>query len=165
MNCRDARDLMLEALTTSAPPDVRRVLLVHLDACASCRAEAGQFEELVALLRVLPDPAPPAGFWPEFMTALERRLAHDGSWWGRILRWMRTPRVSWTAAVATAVIAVIIALTFTVAPTSPPVPSPVSGLVTDSVRQTAPGVQATLTFWNNGLSGSEGPADFRPGGR
>ncbi|HEY3247448.1 MAG TPA: hypothetical protein VGK88_04020 [bacterium] len=165
MNCRDARELMLDALTAPAPPDVRRVLLAHLEACAGCRAEAAQVEGLVALLRVLPDPVPPPGFWPEFMTVLERRITHDGSIIGQILRWIRTPRVSWTAAVATAVIAVIIALTFTVSPQNTPAPSPVTGLVSESVRQTAPGVQATLTFWNSGLSGAEVPDDFRPGGR
>lgn len=166
MHCKDARELMLEALTVPAPPDVRRVLIAHLDECAACRTDAAQFEGLVALLRVLPEPVPPPGFWPEFMTALERRIAQDGSVWWRVVRWLRTPRVSWTAAVATAVIAVVIALTFTVtSPQSPPGASPLTGLVTESVRQAAPGVQATLTLWNNGLTGVEVPYDFRPGGR
>lgn len=166
MHCRDARELMLDVLTTAAPPDARRVLLAHLDDCAACRAEAARFEQTVILLRTLPDPAPPPGFWPEFMTVLERRVADDGSLWWRAVRWLRMPRVSWTAAVAGAVIAVIIALTFSgPVPERTPVLSPVTGLVTESVRQTVPSVQGTLTLWNNGLTGVEVPYDFRPGGR
>jgi len=166
MHCADARELMLEAMTTAAPPDVRRVLLAHLDDCAVCRTEAVQFEETIALLRAMPDPGPPPGYWTEFMTTLERRVGEDGSVWGRLVQYLRTPRMSWTAAVATAVIAVVIALTFTVmSPQDAAVPTPVTGLVTESVRQAAPGVQATLTLWNNGLTGVEVPYDFRPGGR
>jgi anti-sigma factor RsiW len=166
MQCRDARELMLEAMTTAAPPDVRRVLIAHLDECALCRTEASQVEQMVALLRALPAPVPPPGYWPEFMTALERRVAEDGTALGRMVRWLRMPRMSWPAAVATAVIAVVIALTFTVlSPPDASIPTPVRGLVTESVRQAAPGVQATLTLWNNGLTGVEVPYDFRPGGR
>ncbi|MGH2349096.1 MAG: anti-sigma factor family protein [bacterium] len=166
MNCKDARELMLEVMTTAAPPDVRRVLIAHLDECAPCRTEASRVEEMVTLLRALPDPVPPPGYWPEFMATLERRVAEDGSVLGRVARWLRTPRMSWTAAVATAVIAVVIALTFTVmSPPDASVSTPVTGLVTESVRQAAPGVQATLTLWNNGLTGVEVPYDFRPGGR
>lgn len=155
---------MLEVLTTSAPPDARRVLFAHLDECAACRAEAAEFAEAIALLRTLPDPAPPPGFWPEFMASVERRAADDGTLWTRTVRWLRTPRVSWTAAVAGAVIAVIMALTFSMSePQGTPVSSPVNGLVTESVRQTVPSVQGTLTLWNNGLTGVEVPYDFRGG--
>lgn len=156
----------MEVLTTSSPPDARRVLFAHLDDCAACRAEAAEFAETIALLRTLPDPPPPPEYWPEFMAALEHRAADDGSTWMRAVRWLRQPRVSWTAAVAGAVIAVIIALTFSgPVPQSTPVSSPVTGLVTESVRQTVPSVQGTLTLWNNGLTGVEVPYDFRPGGR
>src|SRR3989337_127559 len=79
MQCLAARDALLEITTGRTPPDLRRAVAAHLADCPECRAVAGELEETAALLRAVPDPAPPEGFWPNFTLRLEERVRGPGT--------------------------------------------------------------------------------------
>lgn len=165
--CREARDLLLETLTGSTPPDLRRRLSDHLAACEACRAEAVALEEATARLRAVPEPRLPEGYWAEFMAALDRRLAADRQRpWARIQRWVRNPIHAWSTAVAAA--ALVLVLTFSLR--TPPAdlartstadqPAAVEGLMTDAMVRSLPAMNVSLTVWKAGLGASEVPYDL-----
>lgn len=158
MNCRETKDIILESLTGTTPPDRRRALLVHLDECSSCRREAAQMEETVTMLRVAPDPHLPEGRWTEFMASLERRIARERTGWRRLLRVLRTPRIAWGTAAATSMVVVALGFVLLTHPFSAPDQTAnesqvdLSGVVTESVVQFLPSVSTSVTSWKAGFS-------------
>jgi len=99
VDCREARDLLLEAISGTTPPELRRALVRHLEACESCRHEAAALEETAALLRAVPEPPLRDGYWDAFMAGLDRRLQADrGQPLARLTRWIRTPLHAWSTA-------------------------------------------------------------------
>lgn len=159
MNCREARDLILESLTGTTPPDRRRALLAHLQECSSCRREAAEMEETVGMLRAVPEPRLQGDLWAEFMVALDRRIAEEMTGWRWLVRLLRTPRIAWGAAAATSVVVVALAVILFVWPFSQSeraanddAQADLSGLVTESVVQSFPSMTTVLTSWKAGLS-------------
>lgn len=171
MDCREARELTLEALTGSVTPDRRRELAAHLEHCDTCRRHAQEWEETVALLRAVPEPHPPESHWPQFMAALDRRLQRETTGWHRFVRWLRTPRIAWSTAAATSALVVGLGIALLVQPV-PQVEQAASedaraylrGFVTDSVAETMPSVTVTLSSWEAGLNASEVPYEPLPSG-
>ncbi|HXF82679.1 MAG TPA: hypothetical protein VNN19_08005 [bacterium] len=172
MSCREARDVVLEALTGAVAPDVRLRLNRHLEACARCRLEAGIYEDVAGALRSSPEPRLPPGHWEEFMARLDRALQADRRRpAARISRWLRVPRHAWSVAVATA--ALIAALVFSLpeAPSPPPAaqPSGPVGLpvlhpyVTESIIRAQPAMGTSLAVWKAGFGATDTPFD-PPGG-
>lgn len=167
MTCQEARDLMLECMTGSTPPDRRRALVAHLQTCPGCAAEVQGFEETVALLKSVPEPRVMEAQWEEFASALQGRLAREAtSPWGQLRRWLRQPRVAWGTAVATATVIVILAGSTFLRPSHAPValtnlPPAWHGLVTDSMAQMAPSMTSTLAVWDAQLA--EVPPETIPG--
>jgi anti-sigma factor RsiW len=158
MRCPDARDALLEITTGRTPPDVRRAVAAHLATCAECRAVAGELEEAVALLRAVPDPAPPEGFWAEFMVRLEERVGGPVALRTRLRRWLRTPP-SLVPAAATAAVALLFAVSSVVlrppVPGAPSLESQVAPYVTDSMRSLLPHLEETVQIWSSGLGAED----------
>jgi anti-sigma factor RsiW len=158
MNCKETKDLILESLTGTTPPDRRRGLIAHLEECSSCRREAAGMEETVAMLRAAPDPRFPEGHWTEFMSVLERRLARERTGWRRLIRVLRKPRVAWGTAATTSVVVVALGFVLFMQPFSQPdraadeTQVDLSGVVTESVVQSLPSMSTSLTSWKAGLS-------------
>lgn len=158
MICQEARDLMVECVTGSTPPDTRRTLLAHLQECAACAAEARTFEETTALLHAVPEPHVSKTQWQEFSSALQLRLDREArSPWSRVQQWLRRPAVAWGTAVATAAFVVVVAGSLLVRTTPPPtafrpLPQSVGGLVTESMAQMASSMNATLAVWDSQLA-------------
>ncbi len=163
MTCEEARNLMLECLTGSTPPDARRALQDHLQTCQVCAAEAQGVEDTVALLRTVPDRQLSESQWGQFAQALQVRLAQETvPVWVRLMHWLRRPRVAWGTATATAalVAALVVSIAFRV-------PAPVAqtdlplawrAMVTDSMTRAAPSMTGTLEVWTAQLA--ETPADL-----
>lgn len=172
MTCKAARALMLECLTGTTPPDVRRALQAHLHTCAACRQEAQTLEETVTLLRAVPAPRLLAAYWGTFMAALERRFQHETpGTWRRLVRWLRNPRTAWSTAAATSALVVALGIALLVHPTnqieSPAPPGPTGslhGLVTDSIVQSMPSMVAAINLWKDGLTAVEVSYEFPAGG-
>lgn len=156
MNCKEAKDFMLETLTGSTPPDLRRVLVAHLEDCSTCRTNAAGMEDTVAMLRAVPDPRLAPGHWAEFMGALDRRVALDTTGWRALRRLLRTPRIAWSTAAATSVIVVVLGFVLLTQPFTPQVSDEsrvdLSGVVTESVVQSLPSMSTVLTSWKAGFS-------------
>ena len=155
MQCPEARDALLEIITGRTPPDLRRAVAVHLADCPECRAVAGELEETAALLRAVPDPAPPEGFWPNFMLRLEERVREPVTVGGRLRRWFRTP-ASLVPAAATAAAALVFAISSVVLrpPLPPTAPSPaalVAPYIPDSMRALMPHLDEAVQIWQSGL--------------
>ncbi len=173
MNCRDTKDLILESLTGTMPPDRRSALLAHLDECSSCRREAAGMEETVGTLRAVPEPRLPDGHWSAFMVALDRRIAQENAGWRRLVRLFRAPWIAWTTAAATSVVVVAFAMTFLVQPFGQPdraadedAQVDLSGLVTESVVQSLPSMTASLASWKAGFSAPDVSYELlAPGGK
>jgi len=168
MECPEARDLLLEALTGTTPPDARRTLRAHLASCAACRQEAAALEETASLLRAVPEPRVRPGYWAEFMAALDRALAAERcGFWRRVARWVRDPVHAWSAAAAASavVVALVLALfLYAAGPAAPPPPAAsVRALVTDAVVDALPAMTASLTVWKASL-GAAGASDDLNGG-
>lgn len=161
MDCQDARNLIIETLTGTVSPDVRRAVEAHLADCGICRAEATTVEETVALLRVVPQPRVTEEHWADFMARLRRRLGAERSVWDRIRSWLRSPRHAWGTMAATAalVFALGSALLMHPAPqmsvAPPPTDASLHTYVTDGVRQAMPAMSASLAVWKAGLGASE----------
>jgi len=156
MNCAEARETLLETSTGRTPPDLRRALAAHLEACAVCRAEAARLEETVALLRADPDPDPPEGFWPGFMAQLEERIALEPvSLWMRLRRRVSVPALAPTA--ATAIVVLVFVISTLVRPTVAPeeTVNPLAPYLTDSMRTLLPSMEQTVQLWQSGLSGTD----------
>lgn len=167
MDCREARDLLLEARTGTTSPDVRRRLAEHLAACAGCRAEAAALEEVTAPLRAVPEPRLPEGYWAAFMAALDRRLAADRQrLWVRLGRWLRNPIHAWSAAVATAALVVVLGFTLFTPPAqqaripTAEQPAAVEEFMTEAMVKSMPAMNVSLTVWKAGLGASEVPYDL-----
>ncbi|MGH2360394.1 MAG: anti-sigma factor family protein [bacterium] len=158
MNCEEAKDLILESLTGTTPPDRRRALVTHLEDCPSCRREAAGMEHTMVMLRAAPEPRLPEGHWAEFMNALDRRVALDMTGWRRLLRLLRTPRIAWGAAAGTSVVVVALGFALFVQPfagserAADESQVDLSGVVTESVVQSLPSMSTALTSWKAGLS-------------
>jgi anti-sigma factor RsiW len=157
MNCQETKDLILESLTGTTPPDRRRGLIAHLEDCSSCRREAAGMEETVAMLRAAPDPRFPEGHWTEFMSVLERRLARERTGWRRLIRLLRTPRIAWGTAATTSIVVVALGFVLLAQPFSPSNQADESqvdlgGVVTESVVLSLPSMSTALTSWRAGLS-------------
>lgn len=158
MDCKEARDLILECLSGTTPPHHRRALVAHLEDCSVCRREVAEMEDTVAMLRAVPDPRLAPGHWAEFMSALDRRVVLETTGWRRLSRLLRTPRIAWSTAAATSV--VVVALGFVLF--AQPFPRPerasdesqvdLSGVVTESLVQSFPSMSTALTSWKAGLS-------------
>jgi hypothetical protein len=79
ISCRDAKDLMIEALYGELAPTEQESFEAHLRACSDCAAE---YSVLGATLRIMdqrkrPDPGP--GFWNAYWDKLTRRLDREAS--------------------------------------------------------------------------------------
>ncbi len=166
MQCPEARDALLQVATGRTPPDVRRAVAAHLADCAECRALAGELEETAALLRAVPDPAPPEGFWPDFMLRLEEGIRESATLGGRLRRWLRTPP-SLVPAAATAAAALVFAISSIILrpPVAPTIPSPaaqVAPYVTDSMRSLMPHLDETVQIWRSGLGAEDAEPLLEP---
>ncbi len=169
MDCQDARNLIIETLTGTASPDVRRALEAHLADCRACLAEAATVEETMSLLRAVPQPHPREEYWTDFMARLQRRLEADRSVWDRLRHWVRRPRHAWQTVAATSALIVVLgaALLMQPAPQVSETPSSTNtqlhAYVTDGVRQAMPAMSISLAVWKAGLGASEVTYDLTGG--
>ena len=157
VTCQDARNALLETLTGRTPPDLRRAVAAHLETCADCRAEAARLEETVGLLRAVPDPEAPEGFWAGFMAQLEERLAREpASLWTRLRRRISVPALA--PAAATAIVVLVFVVSTLLRPGMAPdstAPNPVAPYLTDSMRTLMPSLEQTVQIWQSGLTGPD----------
>lgn len=170
MECAEARDLLIEVLSGTTPPDVRRALRRHLENCSECRREAEALEVTSALLRSAPEPRLPEGHWADFMAAFDRRLAAERSHpWPRLVRWMRNPVHAWGTAAATAAIVTALGLTQLVGPNFPqaetidPQAAPMQAFMTERMVSTMPSMDVSLAVWKASLGTSDDPYDLSGG--
>ncbi len=164
MNCGEVRELIVETLSGTTPPALRRAVETHLAGCAACRAEALALEETARLLRRAPEARLRDEHWAGFMAQLEVRLeAEDRLPWSRVARWFRNPRHAWSTAAATSVLVVMLGFA-RFAPSSPPVtpnvateatPPHVTGLLSPQVLERMPAMNASLAVWKAGLGAGE----------
>jgi anti-sigma factor RsiW len=164
MNCADVRELLVETLSGTTPPGLRRAADAHLASCAGCRAEAAAIEETARLLRRVPDACLRDEHWATFMARLDARLAHERRrHWNRMRRWLRQPRRAWTAAGATAALAVALGIVL-LGPGGRPLESDrppdavtvqVLTLVSPRVVEDMPAMNASVAVWKAGLGASD----------
>jgi len=164
MNCRDVRELIVETLSGTTTPDLRRAVETHLASCAACRADASAFEETARLLRRAPDAHLRDEHWDGFMAQLDARLAAEHRRpWNRVRSWFRHPRHAWTTAGATAALVVALGAAL-LAPTGPPVESDLApdaasvrvvDLLSPQVVEGMPAMNASLAVWKAGLGAGE----------
>ncbi len=172
MTCREARDLLLECVTGSTVPDVRRALQAHLQTCGACQEEAQALEKTVTLLRAAPEPHLSEIHWAEFARALQQRLDREAdTLWRRFGRWVRIPRVAWSTAAATAALVVVLGVALLGRPTpGSDTASPdsltiaVRELVTESMARSLPSMATALDVWNAEVAAVELPDEQAPGG-
>ncbi|HEY6103208.1 MAG TPA: zf-HC2 domain-containing protein [bacterium] len=164
MNCAEVRELLVETLSGTTPPDLRRAVAAHLASCAECRAEAAALEETAQLLRGVPDAHLRDEHWDVFMTQLDARLATEQRRpWSRVQRWLRQPRHAWTAAGATAVLVAALGIALLGQggrlreADRPPdaVTAQVLVLVSPRVVEDMPAMSASLAVWKAGLGASD----------
>lgn len=161
MNCQDVRELIVETLSGTTPPDLRRAVETHLASCAACRAEASDVEETAQLLRRVLDAHLRDEHWDAFMTRLDARLAADlRRPWNRVRRWFHNPRHAWSTAAATA--ALVVALgALLLGPVNPaaesddPDAARVIELLSPQVVEGMPAMNASLAVWKAGLGAGE----------
>jgi anti-sigma factor RsiW len=168
MDCRQARDLLLEVVTGTTVPDVRRALARHLEICPTCRREAAALEETARTLREASEPRLIAGHWEAFMAALDRALAADRSRpLARAVRWLRAPRHAWSTAAAAAALIIALALAMVGGPPPaaqpPDPPGPVNNFMTESIVRAQPAMNGSLSVWKAGF-GTSDVFDDPPGG-
>lgn len=168
MDCRDTRDALLEAVTGTTPPDLRRAIAEHLERCPACRREAAALEETARALRAESEPHLTQAHWDGFMARLDRALAADrGTLPARLARWLRSPRHAWSTAAAAAALVVALALALLGGPPPaaqpPDTPGPVNGFMTESIVDAQPAMNASLSVWKAGFGASDVPYDS-PGG-
>lgn len=164
MTCREVQELIVETLSGTTPPELRRMVEAHLASCAACRAEAAAAEEVARTLRRLPEASLREGHWDAFMARLDARLAAEQRRpWNALRRWLRHPRHAWSAAAATAVLLVALG-TAVFAPALPPgppghapVPSAASvrEFISPEVVAGMPGLDASLAVWRAGLGAGD----------
>lgn len=170
MECSEARDLLLEALTGTTPPDVRRALRTHLEGCPACRREAEAFENTSALLRSVAEPRLSEGHWADFMMVLDRRLdAERNQPWQRVLRWIRNPIHAWSTAAATSAVVVALGLALLINPNARQTGitntenAPVQAFMTERMVSAMPAMDASLAVWKASLGASEVSYDLSGG--
>jgi anti-sigma factor RsiW len=164
MTCRDVRELIVETLSGTTPPDRRRMVEAHLASCAACRAEAASVEQTMGSLRRVPERRVHGEYWDGFMVHLEARLAAERRRpWHRVRRWFRHPLHAWTTAGAAAALIVALGAALVV-PGRPPagvdqVPDAatvrVLELVSPQVVEGIPAMDASLAAWKAGLGAGE----------
>lgn len=164
MNCRDVRELIVETLSGTTPPDLRRAVESHLASCAGCRADTLAFEETARLLRRAPDAHLRDEHWDGFMAQLDARLAAEHRRpWNRVRRWFRHPRHAWATAGATAALVVTLGAAL-LTPGGPPAesdsaPDPVAVRVVDllspRVVEGMPAMNESLVVWKAGLGAGD----------
>ena len=164
MNCLQTRELIVETLSGSAPPDLRRAVGTHLASCAACRAEAAALEETTRLLRDVPEARLRDEQWDGFMAQLDARLAAEHRRpWNRVRRWLRRPRHAWATAGATAALVVGLGSVLLM-PAAPPVDPDgafdaatihVVKLLSPQVVEGMPAMNASLAVWKVGLGAGE----------
>lgn len=169
MNCQEARDLMLETLTGTTVPDVRRLVEAHLADCPACRQEAAALEETALLLRTAPEPALHDDHWDTFMVRLQARIETERrAPWARVLRWLQQPRHVWTTAAATTALVIGLGMALLVQPGAPPttvdLPSgQLAGFVSPQVVRAMPAMTTSLSVWKSGLGSRDVPYDLGEG--
>lgn len=168
MDCRLARELLLEAVTGTTAADLRRAVARHLQACPPCRREAAELEATARMVRSVPEPRLVAGHWEAFMAGLDRALAADRNHpLVRAARWLRSPRHAWSTAAAAAALIVALALAMLGGPppaAQPPAPpAPVGGFMTESIVDAQPAMGGSLSVWKAGF-GTFDTFDDPPGG-
>jgi len=162
MNCAGVRELIVETLSGTTPPDLRRAVETHLASCPECRAEAARLEETTQLLRSAPDAHLRDEHWDVFMAQLAVRLeAEHRRPWTLVRRWFRNPRHAWSTAGATAALIVALGAAL-LAPTASPVESDLPPdtaalveLVSPQVVEGMPAMNASLAVWKAGLGAGE----------
>jgi anti-sigma factor RsiW len=171
MNCPDVRELIVETLSGTTPPDLRRAVEAHLASCAACRAEAEHLEETARALRSIPDARLRDEYWPEFMARLAARLATERDRpWNRIRRWLRNPRHAWSTAGATAALIVALGAAWLLpaGPAAQPdltleTSATVVRLLSPQVVERMPAMNASLAVWKAGLGTGEVSYDLTGG--
>jgi len=156
IRCEEALERLVEGLTGSVPPAQREAVVEHLATCARCRDEATHLEDLTGHLREAGRFSAPPGFWPEFMTRLETRIAEDRvPLRGRLGRWLAQPRFAMATAAATVAMALLIttAVRHTPRPTAEPDPlAGARGIVTETMTTTLPSLGEMLDVWRAGMT-------------
>lgn len=161
--------MIVESLTGTTPPDQRRALQAHLEACAGCRAQARELEETAGLLRAAPEPRIPEGYWAAFMAALDQRVAQESQGWRQLVRWIRSPRLAWSTAASAAVVALGMTLLLLrpagqLSTLSPDPNALIRGFMTEAIVQSMPSMSVALDFWKAGLTAFEVPYESPAGG-
>lgn len=79
MECSEALERMMLALDEELPPEARRMLESHLEACAPCRAQWERLQRVEQVLQGAPLVVPPPGFVGRVMARVDRRRARRRS--------------------------------------------------------------------------------------
>lgn len=156
IRCEEALQRLVEGLTGSVTPAEREAVVAHLATCTRCRDEAAHLEDVTGRLREAGRFSAPPGFWPEFMSRLETRVAEERlTLSARIGRWLAQPRFAMATAVAT--VATVLLLTTAVrhTPRPPAEPDPLAGargIVTETMTTTLPSLGEMLDVWRAGMT-------------
>jgi len=166
-DCREAQSLLLEAVSGTTSPDVRRALRRHLDGCAACRREAAALEETTALLHAVPEPHLGDDHWERFMAGLDRRLETARARpWARLTRWLRHPGHAWTTAAAATALVVALGFALLGVPrpeaSSPPA-EPLRAYITQSVVDAWSAMDTSLAVWKAGFGAGDVSYDLTGG--
>jgi anti-sigma factor RsiW len=168
--CREAMDLLVEAVTGTVPPSARASLAAHLAGCAACRREAAALEETATLVRAAGRFAVPPGFWSAFADRLQARLALERlPVAARWTRWLARPRHAVAAAALIAALGLAAATAVRLGPAGGPPADPAGaldaqlrGLVTEAMSVTLPSLAETIDTWRAGLhAGTDAEGDSR----
>jgi anti-sigma factor RsiW len=170
LTCREAMDLLVEAVTGTAPPPARASLAAHLAGCSACRREAAALEETASLVRAAGRFVAPPGFWPVFTDRLQARLARERPpTAARWARWLARPRHALAAAALAAALALAAAVGVRLGPAGGPPADPAGaldaqlrGLVTETMSATLPSLAETIDTWRAGVhAGTDPEGDSR----
>ncbi len=157
LRCHEALVRLVEGLTGSVPPVEREAVIEHLATCARCRDEAAHLEELTGHLREAGNFSAPPGFWPEFMSRFEERIALERLPASvRLRRWLAQPRSAVATVAATIAAVVVISTAVRLGPRHAAEPDPMlteaRGLVTETMTTTLPSLGEMLDVWRAGLT-------------
>ncbi|MDR5696275.1 MAG: zf-HC2 domain-containing protein [Armatimonadota bacterium] len=141
--CAEVEDLLLDVLTGSVEPTARQSVRTHLAVCAECRARAAALGEIVTLLRDLPDPSPPRGYWETLNRSLEGAI-------GVRIRPSRHLAAVVAGLLAAVVLAAVSTQRLRVPVSQPPDPIP-KGVVTASMHEILPAVDALAREFGAGI--------------
>lgn len=162
LRCQDVLERLVEGATGSVPPAQRQPVLEHLRACAACRREAAEIEDMTIRLRASGGFSPPPGFWPDFMEALDARLSAERTpVLTRVRKAFATPRYAWGTAVVTLV--AVLAMSTTVRLGSrpetqvDPLRASARGLMTQTMTATLPSLGEMIDVWTAGVAALPDP--------